>query len=51
MKKILMLFVAMAAMLPVSMSAYDFKEGDFYYNVYGDEVSVTFEVENVGSYS
>ena len=51
MKKILMLFVAMAAMLPASMSAYDFKEGDLYYNVYGNEASVTYEVQNVGSYS
>ncbi len=51
MKKVLMLFVAMAAMLPASMSAYDFKEGDFYYNVNGNEATVTFEVENVGSYS
>lgn len=51
MKKILMLFVAMAAMLPASMSAYDFKEGGLFYKVYGDEVAVTFEVENVGSYS
>ena len=51
MKKILMLFVAMAAMLPASMSAYDFKEGGLFYNVYGNEAAVTFEVENVGSYS
>lgn len=51
MKKVLMLFVAMAAMLPASMSAYDFKEGDLYYNVNGNEAAVTFEVENVGSYS
>jgi hypothetical protein len=51
MKKVLMLFVAMAAMLPASMSAYDFKEGGLYYNVNGNEAAVTFEVENVGSYS
>ena len=51
MKKGLMLFVAMAAMLPASMSAYDFKEGGLYYNVNGNEAAVTFEVENVGSYS
>ncbi len=51
MKKILMLFVAMAAMLPASMSAYDFKEGGLFYKVYGDEVAVTYEYENVGSYS
>ena len=51
MKKILMLFVAMAAMLPASMSAYDFKEGGLFYNVNGNEVAVTFEVENVGGYS
>ena len=51
MKKVLMLFVAMAAMLPASMSAYDFKEGDLYYNVNGNEAAVTFEFENVGSYS
>ena len=41
----------MAAMLPASMSAYDFKEGGLYYNVNGNEAAVTFEVENVGSYS
>ena len=46
-----MLFVAMAAMLPASMSAYDFKEGGLFYNVNGNEVAVTFEVENVGGYS
>ena len=51
MKKVLMLFVALAAMLPASMSAYDFKEGDLYYNVNGNEAAVTFEAENVGSYS
>ena len=51
MKKVLMLFVAMAAMLPASMSAYDFKEGGLFYNVNGNEVAVTFEVENVGGYS
>lgn len=51
MKKILMLFVAMTAMLPASMSAYDFKEGGLFYKVYGNEAAVTFEVENVGSYS
>ena len=51
MKKVLMLFVAMAAMLPASMSAYDFKEGGLFYNVNGNEAAVTFEVENVGSYS
>ena len=46
-----MLFVAMAAMLPASMSAYDFKEGGFYYNVIGNEVAVTSEIEGVGCYS
>lgn len=51
MKKVLMLLVAMAAMLPASMSAYDFKEGDIYYNVDGNEAAVTFEIEGVGSYS
>ena len=51
MKKVLMLFVAMAAMLPASMSAYDFKEGGLFYNVNGNEAAVTFEVENVGGYS
>lgn len=51
MKKFLVLFVAMAAMLPASMSAYDFKEGGLFYKVYGDEVAVTYEYENVGSYS
>ena len=51
MKKVLMLLVAMAAMLPASISAYDFKEGGLYYNVNGNEAAVTFEVENVGGYS
>ncbi|MBQ3364298.1 MAG: leucine-rich repeat protein [Muribaculaceae bacterium] len=51
MKKFLMLFVSIAAMLPASMSAYDFKEGDIYYNVDGNEAAVTFEIEGVGSYS
>ena len=51
MKKVLMLFVAMAAMLPASMSAYDFKEGGLFYNVNGNEAAVAFEVEDVGSYS
>ena len=51
MKNVLMLFVAMAAMLPASMSAYDFKEGGLFYKVNGNEAAVTFEVENVGSYS
>lgn len=51
MKRVLLLFVAMAAMLPASMSAYDFKEGGLFYNVNGNEAAVTFEVENVGSYS
>ena len=51
MKKVLMLLVAMAAMLPASMSAYDFKEGGLFYNVNGNEVAVTYEFENVGSYS
>lgn len=46
-----MLFVSIAAMLPASMSAYDFKEGDIYYNVDGNEAAVTFEIEGVGSYS
>ncbi len=51
MKKVLMLFVAMAAILPASMSAYDFKEGGLYYNVNGNEATVTYEAQNVGSYS
>ena len=51
MKKVLMLLVAMAAMLPASMSAYDFKEGGLFYNVNGNEAAVTYEIENVGSYS
>ena len=51
MNKFLMLFVSIAAMLPASMSAYDFKEGDIYYNVDGNEAAVTFEIEGVGSYS
>ena len=51
MKKVLMLFVAMAAMLPASMSAYDFKEGDFYYDVNGNEATVTYQIVGMGSYS
>ena len=51
MKKVLMLLVAMAAMLPASMSAYDFKEGDFYYDVNGNEATVTYQIVGMGSYS
>ena len=56
MKKILMLFVMMAAMLPVSMSAYDFEEGGIYYNVVSDgdanvqQVVVTYRVFETESY-
>ena len=51
MKKVLMFLVAMAAMLPASMSAYDFKEGDLYYDVNGNEATVTYQIVGMGSYS
>ena len=51
MKRILMLFMMMSAMLPASMSAYDFEEGGIFYNVNGNEATVTYEKENVGGYS
>ena len=51
MKKVLMFLVAMAAMLPASMSAYNFKEGDFYYDVNGNEATVTYQIVDLGSYS
>ena len=51
MKKILMLLMMMSAMLPASMSAYDFEEGGIFYNVNGNEATVTYEKENVGGYS
>ena len=46
-----MLFMMMSAMLPASMSAYDFEEGGIFYNVNGNEATVTYEKENVGGYS
>ncbi len=41
----------LALLLPATALAYDFKEGDLFYNVNGNEAAVTFEVENVGCYS
>ena len=43
--------VALATMLPATMSAYDFVEGGIYYEKNGNEVSVTRAGENVASYS
>ena len=52
MKRIIKLsLLLLPLLLPASMSAYDFKEGDIYYNVNGNEVAVTYEIEGVGSYS
>lgn len=50
-KKVAVALVALAAMVPATMSAYDFKEGGFYYDVNGNEATVTYEIEDVGSYS
>ena len=50
-KKAAVALVALAAMVPATMSAYDFKEGDIYYDVNGTQVTVTREGENVASYS
>ena len=41
----------LALLLPATALAYDFEVDGIYYNIYGNEAAVTFEVENVGSYS
>lgn len=50
-KQILLLFAMAAAMMPVSLSAYDFEEGGIYYDVNGSEATVTRAGVNVASYS
>ena len=50
-KQILLLFALAAAMMPVSLSAYDFEEGGIYYDVNGSEATVTRAGANVASYS
>ncbi len=51
MKKILLLFVMAMALLPARMTAYDFKEGSIYYNVNGQEATVTYGEPEYNSYS
>ncbi len=46
-----MAILALAAMVPATMAAYDFKEGGFFYNVNGNEATVTYERENYPSYN
>ena len=47
-----LLAVAIAAMaFPLSVAAYDFEEGGFYYNVSGSEATVTYRDKNTGDYS
>ena len=43
--------VALAALVPSTMSAYDFMEGGIYYNVNGQEATVTFGSQGYNSYS
>ena len=43
--------VSLAALVPATMSAYDFVEGGIYYDITGNGVSVTRAGENVASYS
>lgn len=50
-KKAVMAFFALAAMMPATMVAYDFNEGGIYYDVNGNEVTVTRAGENVASYT
>ena len=50
-KKAVMAFFALAAMMPATMAAYDFNEGGIYYDVNGNEVTVTRAGENVASYT
>ena len=50
-KKAAMALVALAAMMPATMAAYDFKEGGIYYDVNGNEVTVTRAGENAASYT
>ena len=46
-----LMLVALAAMMPATMAAFDFQEGGIYYLVSGNEVAVTYETSNGGSYS
>lgn len=50
-KKAAMVLVALMAMVPITMSAYDFKEGGIYYDVNGTQVTVTREGDNTASYA
>lgn len=50
-KKAAAALVALAAMMPATMAAYDFNEGGIYYDVNGNEVTVTRAGENVASYT
>ena len=43
--------VAIAALAPATMSAYDFVEGGIYYNVSGQEATVTYGSQGYNSYS
>lgn len=43
--------IAIAALMPARVTAYDFKEGGIYYNVNNGEAEVTYCVANSGSYS
>ena len=43
--------VALAALMPATMSAYDFVEGGIYYNMNGQEVTVTYGSQGYNSYS
>lgn len=51
-KKLMKLaLVVLATMLPAMMSAYDFMEGGIYYNVSGQEATVTYGSQGYNSYS
>ena len=41
----------LALLLPASATAYDFEVNGIYYNINGNEATVTYDVLNVGSYS
>lgn len=52
MKRIIFVLVmAVAVLMPATIEAYDFKEGGIYYNINGNEVTVTRQSENMASYS
>ena len=52
MKRIIFVLVmAVAVLMPATIKAYDFKEGGIYYNINGNEVTVTRQSENMASYS